>query len=232
MEHSYSQLAQDKNVVDFYKAKTDGFYIEIGAWDGIALSNTYALEKLGWKGICVEPLVSRFNDLVKNRKAHCCDLAVYHTSDLDVFFDIEGDSGMLSGINVHIDAHKYTVNKNKKTVTVKTISLNDLLERYNAPNFIEYLSLDTEGSEFEILRTLNFNRWTFGLLDIEHNGIEPRRTMIRKLLLANGYEYIGPNQFDDCYMLKGLKDKLTASEELPSSCPLPPPIQPASSLHA
>ena len=213
MEHSYSQLAQDKNVVDFYKAKTGGYFVEIGAYDGIALSNTFALEKqYGWKGICVEPLVSRFNDLVKNRKAHCCDLAVYHTSDLDVFFDIEGDSGMLSGINVHIDAHKYTVNKNKKTVTVKTISLNDLLERYNAPNFIEYLSLDTEGSEFEILKNLDFSKWKFGLLDVEHNHIEPRRTMIRKLLLANGYKYIGPNHFDDSY-------QLIALEESSSSCP-------------
>ena len=205
MEHSYSQINQDKNVVDFYKAKTSGYFVDIGAYDGIALSNTYALEKLGWKGICAEPLVSRFNDLIKNRTAHCCDLAVYHTSDLDVFFDIEGDSGMLSGINIHIDAHKYTVNKNKKTITVKTISLNDLLERYNAPNFIEYLSLDTEGSEFEILKNLDFSKWKFGLIDVEHNGIEPRRTMIRKLLCSNGYKYIGPNHFDDSYQLIALE---------------------------
>lgn len=204
MEHCYSQIGQDKKVYDFYNGKKDGYYVEIGAYDGIALSNTYAFEKLGWKGICAEPLQSRFQQLIINRKAHCCDLAVYHTTGLQVSFDIEGDAGMLSGINTHIDAHKATVDKNKKTVTVNTISLNDLLEKYNAPNFIEYLSLDTEGSEYEILRTLDFNKWKFGLIDIEHNHVEPRRSIMRKLLLNNGYEYVGPNHFDDQYKLKGL----------------------------
>lgn len=205
MLHSYSQLAQDKNVVDFYKEKRDGYFVEIGAWDGIALSNTYGLEQqFGWKGICVEPLDTRFEKLIVNRTSHCCNLAVYHSTGLDVSFDIQADGGMLSGISGHIDAHKYIVNKDKKTVKVKTISLNDLLEKYNAPNFIEYLSLDTEGSEFEILRTLDFDKWKFGLLDIEHNYIEPRRSMIKHLLLSHGYEYIGPNQFDDSYKLSSL----------------------------
>ena len=212
MEHSYSQIGQDKKVYNFYNGKTNGYFLDIGAWDGIALSNTYALEKLGWNGICVEPLTSRFNDLIKNRSSNCCDLAVYHTSDLDVFFDVEGDAGMLSGINIHIDAHKHLVNKNKKTLKIKTISLNHLLERYNAPSFIEYLSLDTEGSEYEILKNLNFSKWKFGLIDVEHNYVEPRRSMIHNLLCSNGYKYIGPNHFDDCY-------QLIASEVLPSSCP-------------
>lgn len=203
MEHSYSQLGQDKKVLEFYKHKRGGYFVEIGAYDGIALSNTYGLERqYGWQGICVEPLAARFADLVANRTAQCCNLAVYHKSHLDVSFDIEGDAGMLSGIPAHIDAHKYTVDKNKKTVTVKTISLNDLLERYEAPTFIEYLSLDTEGSEYEILRTFDFKRWQFGLIDVEHNHIEPRRSLIRQLLCSNGYEYIGPNHFDDSYRLK------------------------------
>jgi len=204
MEHSYSQLGQDKKVYDFYKGKTEGYFVEIGAYDGVALSNTYAFEKLGWKGICCEPLPSRFADLIKNRSAHCCNQAVYHTTGLTVSFDIEGDAGMLSGIDKHIDAHKNVVNKNKKTVTMLTISLNDLLDRFEAPNFIEYLSLDTEGSEYEILKTLNFNKWQFGIIDVEHNFVEPRRTMIKQLLCSNGYTYLGANKFDDSYRLTSL----------------------------
>ena len=204
MEHSYSQLGQDKKVYDFYKGKTEGYFVEIGAYDGIALSNTYAFEKLGWKGVCCEPLPSRFSDLIKNRTAHCCNQAVYHTTGLTVSFDIEGDAGMLSGIDKHIDAHKNVVNKNKKTVSMLTISLNDLLERFEAPPFIEYLSLDTEGSEYEILRTLDFNKWQFGIIDVEHNYVEPRRTMIKQLLCSNGYTYLGANQFDDSYRLNSL----------------------------
>ena len=205
MEHSYSQIGQDKNVVSFYKQKRNGFFVEIGAYDGVALSNTYALERYyDWNGICVEPLSYRYEQLIINRKAKCSNLAVYNKSDIDVSFDVEGDAGMLSGINTHIDAHKYIVDKNKKTVTVKTISLNDLLEKFSAPNFIEYLSLDTEGSEYEILKALDFEKWKFGLIDVEHNYIEPRRSLIKQLLCGNGYTYIGANHFDDSYVLTSL----------------------------
>jgi hypothetical protein len=108
-------------------------------------------------------------------------------------------NNILSGITNNIDCHKNAVDKNKTQITVQTISLNDLLDSYNAPTFIDYLSLDTEGSELEILKSVNFNKYKFGLIDIEHNYIEPRRTEIRKLLNNNNYIYIRENKFDDCY---------------------------------
>jgi predicted transcriptional regulator len=61
------------------------------------------------------------------------------------------------------------------------------------------MSLDTEGSELEILRNFDFEKYTFGLIDIEHNYIEPRRTEIKNLLLSKGYIYKGENQWDDMY---------------------------------
>jgi hypothetical protein len=82
---------------------------------------------------------------------------------------------------------------------VKTLTLTDLLDKAKAPSFIDYLSLDTEGSEFEILRATDFSRYTFGLIDVEHNFVEPRRTEIRNLLLSHGYVYLRENQFDDSY---------------------------------
>ena len=65
------------------------------------------------------------------------------------------------------------------------------------------MSVDTEGSEYEILRMLNFSKWKFGLIDVEHNYIKHRRNKIRILLLDNGYEYIGENNVDDMYKLRG-----------------------------
>jgi hypothetical protein len=79
--------------------------------------------------------------------------------------------------------------------------MNDLLEKYNAPEFIEYLSLDTEGSEYEILKSINFNKYKFGLIHVEHNYIEPRRTLMKGLLLKNGYQFIKENKWDDYYKL-------------------------------
>ena len=61
------------------------------------------------------------------------------------------------------------------------------------------MSLDTEGSELEILKSVDLTKYIFGLIDVEHNFIEPRRSQIRELLCSNGYTYIKENQWDDCY---------------------------------
>jgi len=190
-----SQLGQDVQVLKRYQT---GFFVDIGAHDGISLSNTYLLEQHGWKGICVEPIPEIYERLCKHRTAICCNEAMYHTSNLEVTFDVAKET-MLSGISEYIDHHKETVDKNKTTIKVRTISMNDLLEKHNAPSFIEYLSLDTEGSEYEILKTVDFQKYSFGWIDVEHNFVEPRRSMIRELLTSNGYEFVKQNEWDDCY---------------------------------
>jgi FkbM family methyltransferase len=204
---SYSQIGQDLRVVEFYNKKYGGYFIEVGANDGINLSNTYLLEtKFGWKGICAEPIPSAFEKLVKNRpNSICCDKAVLNKSGEKLNFDIANEYDLLSGISSYIDAHKASVDRNKTTIQVETISLTELLDSSNAPTFIEYMSLDTEGSEYDILKPFNFNKYTFGLIDVEHNYIEPRRTHIRELLESHGYIYVGENKWDDMYMHSSVK---------------------------
>jgi hypothetical protein len=198
---SRSQLGQDLEVVKFYNKKENGFFIEIGASDGINLSNTYLLEmQYKWKGICCEPIPNNFEKLVKNRpNSICYKEAVYNQSGLTITFDISNNSDLLSGISEHIDKYKSRVDDNKTVIQVQTISLLDVLDKANAPSFIEYMSLDTEGSELEILKNFDFGKYTFGLIDVEHNFIEPRRTEIKNLLLSNGYIYKGANNWDDMY---------------------------------
>ena len=77
---------------------------------------------------------------------------------------------------------------------------------------IEYLSLDTEGSEYEILREHDFNKYKFGYICIEHNKIEKNRKAIRELLESKGYIYHRENGdsywgvIDDEYILKNIND--------------------------
>ena len=198
---TYSQIKQDLNVLEFYKHKKNGFFIEIGASDGIELSNTYLLEtKYSWSGICVEPIYEEFQKLVINRpNSNCCNKAVFSQSGLNLKFNIANNDNLFSGLPCTMDCHVGFVLNNKKTVIVETISFQDLLEEYNAPFFIEYLSLDTEGSEFEILKSVDLTKYTFGLIHVEHNFVEPRRSQMREYLLKNGYVYIRENNFDDCY---------------------------------
>jgi FkbM family methyltransferase len=209
---SVSQFEQDINVLSFYNLKKNGYFIEIGASDGVEISNTYLLEKeYGWKGICVEPIPYRYNSLVVNRpNSVCSNKAVYSVSGLVLDFDIAltpdgnklGDG--ISGLTSHIDCHWHAVNRNKKVISVETISFNQLLLESGAPEIIDYLSIDTEGSEYEILKELDFDKYTIGLIDVEHNMVEPRRSQIRELLLSKGYVFLRQNHVDDCYKHKSI----------------------------
>jgi FkbM family methyltransferase len=196
---SYSQLNQDLDVLKHYNNKKDGYFIEIGANNGITLSNTYLLEKeYGWKGICIEPIPKTYLKLIKNRNCICSDKAVYNQSNVTVNFTIT-EYDLLSGITENIDRHKDDA-KNGKQITVSTITLNDLLEQNNAPEFIDYLSIDTEGSELLILSAINFDKYKFGVIHVEHNYVEPRRSKMKELLLKNNYKFIRENKWDDEYV--------------------------------
>ena len=75
---------------------------------------------------------------------------------------------------------------------------------YNAPSFIEFLSLDTEGSEFDLLNAHDFEKYLFGYICVEHNFIENNRKKIRDLLESKGYIYYRENNVDDDYIHKSI----------------------------
>lgn len=202
---SFSQFGQDLIVKDYYKNKKNGFFLEIGASDGILLSNSYILEKnLNWNGICVEVIPYKFEQLKKNRKCICVNKAIFSKSNEKVKFSIhkygEYREDGISGITSFLDKHKEKVLKHETQIDVETLSLNDLLTINNAPNFIEYLSLDTEGTELEILKSNDFNKYNFGFISIEHNNIEIRRREIKNLLIKNNYKFFGSKNADDFYV--------------------------------
>jgi FkbM family methyltransferase len=195
---SYSQYSQDLDVLNLYSNKTEGTFIEIGASDGKTLSNTYLLEQLGWKGICVEPIPEQFELLQKNRTSINVNKAVYNVSGQDIKFTVAPDS-LYSGITSKIDKFPH-VKDTGTTISVKTISLNDLISESGLPTFIDYLSIDTEGSEYEILKSLDFSKYKFGTIHVEHNFIMPKREQISSLLLSNGYRFLKQNRHDDYYV--------------------------------
>ena len=75
------------------------------------------------------------------------------------------------------------------TYEVETLTLMDLLLSMKAPPYIDFISIDTEGSEFEILKNFDFSKFSFGLLCIEHNYTSSRESVL-SLLQNNGYERI------------------------------------------
>lgn len=203
---SRSQLRQDLFVLFELKRKgrvKGGYFVEFGATDGVNLSNTYLLEtEFSWIGIVAEPARIWEKQLRANRpNASIETLCVWKDSNSSLIFN-ETDLPELSTIDSFSDgdSHRNTRMSGKK-YEVRTISLNDLLIKHGAPKYIDYLSIDTEGSEYEILKAFNFNEFSFGIITVEHN-YTPQREMIFALLTGYGYErkYEHISAFDDWYV--------------------------------
>ena len=198
---SPSQLGQDLWALEKSNYKQDGFFVEFGATDGVLLSNTYLLEKeYGWNGLCAEPNPIFFEKLKKNRNCITDDACIYAHTGEKLSFILANEFGGLEE-QAMAGKHKENVQAYKsddQTITVETISLNDFLKVHNAPKDIDYISIDTEGSEYEILSTFPFSKWNVRLFTIEHN-YEPQREKINKLLTTNGYE-LHERKWDDWYL--------------------------------
>lgn len=198
------QLGADRWVCEeVYPGLRGGYFVEAGAGDGLELSNTVYLEEaLGWNGLCVEPS-RQYVALQTNRKCYVSNACLAAESGRLVEF-VESESSIeygadpcshFSGINDHLK--RYRVNGSPRMVT--TTSLTDVLDDFQAPAFVHFLSLDTEGSEFEILSGMRFDRCAFGAIAVEHNRMEPTRSKIRNLLESNGYRFVRAVEWDDWY---------------------------------
>ncbi len=200
---SKSQLRQDLFVLSNLNFRKHGYFVEFGATDGIGLSNTFLLEKeFEWTGILAEPAKCWKKNLSENRNVSIENLCVWKKSGETLKFS-EVDIAELSTIDIYKSSDLFDkARKSSFNYSVGTISLLDLLDKYNAPQIIDYLSIDTEGSEFEILSNFDFDKYKFRVITCEHNYTTAREK-IHSLLKKNGYVRVLENisQFDDWYVL-------------------------------
>lgn len=175
-----------------------GYYVEAGAHDGVGDSHTYSLEKTGlWRGLCVEPS-SAYHGLTLSRRCST-DRRCLGPRDGErlTFREVAGEAVELSGLVEHFGDqalgtadHWDRETRPHSDREVETVSLTTLLSQHQAPPFIELLVLDTEGSEQAILSTHDFSRFRFGIILVEHNGVEARRRGLLDLLASCGYSLI------------------------------------------
>lgn len=182
---SHAQLFQDLWVLHETKELRDGFFVEFGAANGVKFSNTFLLEEeYGWKGILAEPARSWYPEIRQRRKAKVDPRCVWSRSGETVEF-VEQTNALhsaMSGFSV-VDPKTTT----SETYAVETVSLNDLLIQNGAPPRIDFMSLDTEGSELEILKAFDFDTWDVRLIAVEHNFSDTRQGLY-DLLTSRGYE--------------------------------------------
>ena len=178
------------------------FFVEFGGADGRKLSNTYTLERnFGWSGIVCEPSRVWRDNLLNSRTCQLDFRCVFSETGSSILFKETLDPN-LSTISkfAESDLHQSS-REHYKEYQVETVTLNDLLFQNDAPTSIAYISIDTEGSEYEILRNFDFNYWEVEIFSIEHNFGE-NRERVEALMLTNGYTQIHSeiSLMDDWYV--------------------------------
>ena len=202
-----SQVGQDKLVMGLLKNQPDGFFIDLAANDATNLSNTYQLEKqLKWNGICIEPNPIYWTSL-SHRKCHIAAAVVGKNRMEEIQFRMYPDlkkRAPSGGIEGYIDP-KIPRSK-EKSVDLYTVPFLEILEKFDAPNVIEYLSLDVEGSEFFVMEAFPFDRYKFKVLTIER----PRQELV-DLLIRHDYIYLAANTIDGeetSWVHKSMKEEI------------------------
>jgi FkbM family methyltransferase len=162
----YSEVGQDEWVHSLHP--TPGYFVDVGAYDGVAYSNTYALEQLGWSGLCVEPESDAFG---RCQAARSCPVMCVAASDYDgrIPFD-----GAVVGRGHYVAAAR---------------TLDHMLAEVEATQ-VDYLSIDVEGHELAVLAGIDLYSWGVQLLTVEHNLYRDgpaHKDAIAAYLIERGY---------------------------------------------
>ena len=195
----YGQFGEEKFINTIFPDKTDGICIEVGAYDGISLSNTLHYEQKGWRVLCIEPIQEAFQKCKQIRKEcyQCCvgendsddiDFTIFHLND-----NLCSISSLVPDERL-IESHKHLIT-NVSHTKVKVRSLTSLLDELNFPLNIDFISIDTENTELDVLKGIDINKYNIKLFVIENNYNE-----LNCEIYLNPYGYkkinrIGVNDF-------------------------------------
>jgi FkbM family methyltransferase len=207
-----SQLGQDKILDEYLHGKRNGVFVDIGAYDGVTFSNTLMLEReRGWTGICIEPLPDIFAELRKNRRCICVQACMGNREEQEVeFLAVQSEAArtrMLSGVLseydprhlVRVDVELNEFGGSKSVIRVPMRHLHGLLHEYGIGK-VDYLSIDTEGSELLILRSTILSAIGNPCITVENNYDDPA---IDVVLRSQGYILHTPIEWDRFYVYAG-----------------------------
>ncbi|MCJ9751215.1 FkbM family methyltransferase [Neorhizobium sp. BETTINA12A] len=194
---AYFGLNELDRKIEKYIDYDNGFYVELGANDGIRQSNTYYFEKnRGWSGILIEPSPNNFLECRKNRSeknAIFCNACVrfgYPHKYVDMSYgnlmsvstNVEVD---LESVAAHLELSRQFLRNREATFEFGAVAkpLSTILDEGNAPALMDILSLDVEGAELEVLMGVDFDRHNFRFMVIECRNID----RMQSFLEAKGY---------------------------------------------
>jgi len=204
----YSQCKQDEYLEKkFFKGYKNGFYVDVGAHDGVDGNNTLYFEKNNnWRGINIEPIKKVFDSLVNNRPNDTnINCAICNNNGETDFYLNEGYTEKLSGIKDNYDERhfKRLISENiinfgtMQIIKVITKKLETIFDENNISH-INYLSIDVEGAEFEVIKSINFDKVFIDIIGFENNFMDASIPII-KYLENKGFKL--DNIFNDIFMI-------------------------------
>ena len=205
----YTNTAQYNFVINYLNYKTKGFFIELGASDGVEYSNTYKLEKeYDWDGILIEPITTFFDEINKYRTcSYILNECISEKNEIIEFTSIEGYSKMLSGISKEypeehlsrIGRETESMNQKIHKQMINTKTLFDIIKDCNIKT-IDYLSIDVEGAELSVLKGLQMENHNIRpkIIGCENNY---KTDEVEKYLNLIGYTKIHTAAADDMYAI-------------------------------
>lgn len=204
----YSQIGQDEYYINnIVKGKRNGTYLDIGANDGKHGSNTATLEyEYNWSGICVEANPTLISSLIVNRPNSIVVHKAVWTSpgevNIEVPHSFKGSEppdqlGRITGIERNERAFKKFFDKGYETFTVKSDTATNIVkESLGLPVVIDYMSLDTEGAELEVLQSIDFNLIDIKFMTVEHGNRKGYKNIFADYLKQFGYKVHRINEWD------------------------------------
>lgn len=198
-----SQNGQDRFLAEhIFQGVTDGYFVDIGANDGVTYSNTYYFEKRGWKGLCIEPIPEVFEKLRANRNCECLwGVLSSKQAPFAELLHVVGYSEMLSGVvDAYETQHAERVKRELREYGGKAEVVkvpNYLFNEVVAQTHIDYVSIDVEGSEYDILKSIDFKKYTVKVISVE-NPYNNRA--MHSYLQASGFEFLQTVGADDIFI--------------------------------
>jgi FkbM family methyltransferase len=179
---------------NIFKGYKNGFYVDVGAHDGISINNTLYFEKNNnWTGINIEPIKKVFDKLVINRPNNInINCAVCNNDGETEFLNNTGYTEMISGIKNSFDPrHLQRLQKENKqmgstteVIKVNTKKLETIFDENNISH-VNYLSIDVEGAEFEVIKSINFDKVFIDVIGFENNFNDVSIPIIEYLVNKN-----------------------------------------------
>ena len=206
-EKYFSQAGQDKFVYNnFFREKKNGYFLEIGAFDGIQGSNCLFFEKFkNWNGLAIEPSPTQFEKLKRNRKCKLINKAASAISGKMTFIEIDssGSDSQLSCLEKYYSDKSQSVLKknNLKKYMVEVLTFEEILKNVDK-EVIDYCSIDIEGAETALIKNFNFSNYKIKVLSIENNWSD--KIKYDNILVKHGYSFYDSVGVDEIWVNNNL----------------------------